>query len=67
MTDATIEQDRALWRAAGQAAAARRWGEPRELVCVQCGQAFVGPARRRYCSGRCRVAAHRAKRNRSEP
>jgi hypothetical protein len=44
-------------------------GHQRRLIaevrkCVWCGEALVPPidVRQRYCSGRCRVRAHRARR-----
>lgn len=38
----------------------KRLTPPAEKTCAQCGQAMTGTARRRYCSGACRLAAHRA-------
>ena len=32
-------------------------------ACIQCGQLIAGRADRRFCSPRCRTAAHRAARN----
>ena len=53
------------WKArhAARNAAKRRTST---IKCVRCGNEFVGLARSRYCSGRCKVAWYRA-RNKTTP
>ena len=32
-----------------------------EVKCEKCGKKFYGTARAKFCSGKCRVSAHRRK------
>jgi hypothetical protein len=56
------EMQRNRWNEPGHRCLDCAAAEPQPKTCDRCGEEFT-PKRRdaRYCSGRCRVAAHRAK------
>lgn len=59
------EEAKALHRELGRYWASKR--QPKERTCAVCGKSFVTIGRGAYCSGRCRVAAHRSRKRPTPP